>query len=238
MIKKIKVIIIYVIVFFLTGFAFPDQNAKENKISVDKIIKKYLDAIGGKEKIKKIKSKTTLYNVFMQTRKGYLVERTIQRKGTLKSQRVGGNRYLFYDGNKLWNISGGEKKELTGKVVAQFRKKADLDGPFIDHKKKGVTIRYAGMEKVEFSQFIKLEVSWKDNVKKLFYFDQVSGLLKMSREPSYRLHNGKVTSGPDSITYFYDYREIKGVKYPFSWVQTDDKLGHMHLFTVENIKIL
>ena len=60
----------------------------------------------------------------------------------------------------------------------------------------------------------------------------------MSREPSYIMLNDKVTSGPDSITYFYDYREINGVKFPFSWVQTDEKLGHVHLFKVENIKVL
>ena len=237
MIKKIKVLLTILIMFLGTITAVSEQVSKEEKISVEKVIKKYLDAIGGEEKIKKVKSITTFYNVFMQTRKGYLRKKEIHRKGTLKSQRVGGNISTYFDGKKLWIIQGEKKKELTGKVVNNFQKEVDLDGPFIDYRKKGIKIKYIGKEKIEFSQFIKLEVTWKDNEKKTYYFDSISGFLKMKRESTVLIINGKTSPGPDAIDYYYDYREINGIKYPFYWIQTDEKLKHMHMFTVDKIKI-
>ena len=126
---KMKVIIITItvtIIAFATVTGFSKQLTEEDKTSVDDIINRYLDAIGGEKNLKAVQSKAILYKVFMQTRKGYLVERTIHRKGTLKSKRLEGSNYLFFDGTKLWNIKDGQKNELKGKVVDQFQKMADL----------------------------------------------------------------------------------------------------------------
>ena len=119
----------------------------------------------------------------------------------------------------------------------QFRRNADLDGPFLDYNKKGIKIKFLGKERIEFSYFYKLDVTFKDNTKILYYFDQSSGLLKMKKEPSFRMINDKITPGPKTITYFYDYQKVKGIFYPFLWIQTTEKLDHMHLFKVENIEI-
>jgi hypothetical protein len=204
---------------------------------VENIIKRYISAIGGEKNLKSVQSRVTTYKVFLQTREGYLVTQTVDRKGTLTSRRQGSDRYLFFDGQKLWNISKEQKKELGGKVVDQFRRKASLDGPFIDYDTKGIQFRCLGKKRVEFSHFLEVEATWKDGTKIFFYFDESDGLLKMKKEPSWRMLNGKVTEGPGTITYFYDYRNVDGILFPFSWIQTDDKLDHMHLFRVEKIEM-
>jgi len=205
--------------------------------SADDIVKKYISALGGEENLRAVQSKVMKYKVFMQTMPGYLVTQRIDRKGTLKSQRHGSERYLFFDGEKLWNIHKNQKKELQGKVVDQFRRKADLNGPFLDYRKMGIQLNYLGKTRVEFSEFHKLEATWADGTKIIYCFDQSDGLLKMTKEPSYRMQNGKITEGPRTITYYYDYREVNGILLPFLWIQTDDQLEHMHLFLIENIEI-
>ena len=234
--KVIHIFALFIILGAVSGSA-NDINQEGNPSAAD-IIKRYITALGGEENLRTVQSKKILFKVFLQTRPGYLVESTIHRKRTLKSQRQGSPNHLFFDGEKLWNIKGEQKNELKGKVVDQFRRKADLDGPFLDHDKKGIKIKFLGKKQVEFSHFLILEVIYTDNTKILYYFDETSGLLKMTKKPSFYMLNGKTTPGPKTITYYYDYQKVKGIFYPFFWIQTTDKLDHMHLFKVEKITIL
>ena len=58
------------------------------------------------------------------------------------------------------------------------------------------------------------------------------------KEPSFWLVNNKITRGPRTINHYYDYREVDGIKFPFLWVQTNEKLAQMHVFVVESIQLL
>jgi len=235
--KKIILSVISVFMFFSVMFLSSEQISKDKKISVEKIVNKYLNAIGGEKNLKKVNSKILRYKVFMQTMGGFVMEKNIKKNEWVKSGRAESDRYTLFDGKKLWRYNGDKKKEMKGGVVDEFRKMTDIDGPFVDYKKKGISIKYIGKEKVEFSEFLKLEVIWKDKSKNIFYFDKNTGLLKMQKEPAFKMVNGKLQQGQDTITYYYDYREVEGIKYPFYWIQTNAKLEHMHMFKVEKLSI-
>ena len=70
-------------------------------ISADQVINKYLTAIGGKDRIKKLTSKRILYKVFMVKRGGYTVEQLTKRSGYLKICRVGAQQYTLFEKNKF-----------------------------------------------------------------------------------------------------------------------------------------
>jgi hypothetical protein len=165
------------------------------------------------------------------------MEQLVKRPGYLKIGRPGGSRYTVFEGNRAWRVNGDQKQELKGGVVNQFKRMADIDGPFIDSSSKGIGIKYLGKERFEFSQLHHLEVSFKDGTKKHYYFEADSGLLTMVKEPSFLLINNKISEGPTNIQYYYDYREVDGLKFPFLWVQTDKNLEHLHVFTVEKIEL-
>jgi hypothetical protein len=178
-----------------------------------------------------------IYKVFMVKRGGYAMEQVVKRQGYLKIGRPGASRYTLFEGNQLWRVNGDQKQEVKGEVANQFKRKADIDGPFIDSSSKGIGIKYLGKEPFEFSQLHHLEVSFKDGTKKHYYFEEDSGLLTIVKEPSFMLINNKTSEGPTNIHYYYDYREVDGLKFPFLWIQTDKKLEHMHVFIVEKIEL-
>jgi hypothetical protein len=209
----------------------------EQKITKEEVINNYLKALGGEENIKKINSRTIKYKVFRLKMGGYDMESVVKRTGYLKIARPGAPQYSLFENGKAWRVSGEQKRELKGPVVENFRKMADIDGPFIDYEKKGITVTYKGMVPMEFSQLSHLEVLYKDGSKRDYYFDNDTGLIYMVKQPSFRMINNKISRGPTTIHYYYDYREVEGVKFPFSWIQTDEKLEHMHLFKVESIKL-
>ena len=232
-----KLVTTMCLLVILNCFGYPGNGPEAEEITADQIVGNYLNAIGGLKKIKQVQSKTIVYTVHMQTVPPYRVELSVNRSGELKSARQGGNRHLFFNGRKLWNVQGETRTELKGDVVSQFKKKADLDGPLVDYRQKGITLRYLGKERIEFSWLLKLEVTWPDKVSHILYFDQRSGLLIKKREPAFRMINGKTSRAGDTITCFYDYREVSGIKIPFYRVQTTEDSQHIHLFTVESAEI-
>ena len=235
MIKKMVILACFIVM--VNGIIDAEEIPADQTITVDQIVSSYFKAVGGLDRIKKIQSRKTLYTVHMQTAPPYPVELFVNRKGELKSGRLQGTRHLFFDGQKLWNVDGDSRTELKGEVVNQFKKKADLDGPLVDFRQKGIALRYLGKERIEFSWLLKLELTWPDNVSHILYFDQQSGLLVKKKEPAFKMVNGKTVKAADTITCFYDYREVNGIKLPFYWVQTTEALDHIHLFTVESIDI-
>jgi hypothetical protein len=246
--KNLLALIFSVLVFSL---AIPltnySQQKKDNRsieptnskpeANVGQVINKYLSAIGGMDRVKKLTSKTIKYKVFMVKRGGYAMEQVVKRPGYLKIGRPGASRYTLLEDNRAWRVNGDQKQEVKGGVVNQFKRKADMDGPFIESSSKGIGIKYLGKERFEFSQLHHLEVSFKDGTKKHYYFEHDSGLLTIVKEPSFLLINNKISEGPTSIYYYYDYREVDGLKFPFLWVQTDKNLEHMHVFIVEKIEL-
>jgi hypothetical protein len=232
-----KLVTAMCLLVILNCIGYPGIGPDTEEITVDQIIGNYFKAVGGLERIRKVQSRKTVFTVHMQTVPPYRVELRVNRKGELQSGRLQGNRHLYFDGRKLWNVQGETRTELKGDVVSQFKKKADLDGPLVDYRQKGITLRYLGKERIEFSCLLKLEVTWLDGVSHVLYFDEGSGLLVKKKEPAFRMINGKTSRAGDTITCFYDYREISGIKIPFYWVQIPQDHQHVHLFTVESVKI-
>ena len=135
----------------------------------------------------------------------------------------------------MWRVLGENRQEIKGPIVNSFKKNADLDGPFIDSAKKGISLEHVGKKRFEFSQLHQVEVTFKDGEKRQYYFDNETRLPVIMKKPSFLMINNKIKPGPTSIYYFFDYREVNGIKFPHLWVQTDQDQNHLHVFLVEKI---
>lgn len=205
--------------------------------TLKQVVEKYIAALGGENQIRGVTAKRIRYRVYMGTRKAYDVEQMIQRPGRLRSGRPGEDQYFELEGQKVWRVSGKSRQEFKGPIVGNFKKLADLDGPFIDSVQKGITLIYHGIKKYEFSRLHQVEVVFKDKEKRHYFFDDQSGLPVMMKKPSFLMINNKITRGPTSVYYYFDYREIQGINYPHLWVQTDEDQNHLHVFQVEKITL-
>ena len=218
--------------FCLSGIAQEAENGK-----VEKIIKGYLDAIGGQEALLAVNTLSSTINVNMVNRPPYDNVITCKDGDKIRLQQPGSERRTVVSGSSGWSITGSESQELPQEAIVALGRKADFYGPFINTAQKGISIEYAGKERFEFLQLECLKVNYANGDHEIWCLDSRTSLPRVIKKPSLLMAGGKFVKGPQNLTYLFDYRVVNGVKFPFSWVQTDEKLGHVHSFFVKEIKV-
>jgi len=185
--------------------------------TVDEIIAKNIQARGGAEKLRSVKSiKTTATiamgpgmeapGVMIQKRPGMAhLEFTIQGLTAVQG----------YDGKNAWQImpfTGKKDPELMSADEAkEMEETADLDGPLMDYKSKGHQVELLGKEKLEGTDAYKLKVTLKNGDVQTMYIDADSFLT--IKEETKRTVRGTDRDVESSIG---DYKEVDGIVFPFA----------------------
>jgi hypothetical protein len=146
---------------------------------------------------------------------------------------AGAPGYTLTEGGKSWRVRPDGRDELPVPVAANFARLADIDGPLVDPAKKGVSLEYVGTEPYDMTELAQVRLTFKDGTQWELFFDARSGLLRKRKQPSFYILNSEITRGPDTWTYFYDYRPVEGILFPYLRVQTTE--SHTHVFVTEEI---
>jgi hypothetical protein len=208
---------------------------EEDGPTAEDVVATYLEAIGGVDAIKAIESKRMTYRVHMFSRDAYIMERLWTRPNTLRTGPPGASTYTLTEGESSWHVGPDGRQELPSGVAGSLGKMADIDGPLVDPAGKNITLTYSGVVQYDMAMLHHVVVTFEDGVEWGFFFDSRTGLLRKSTRPSYYMVNGEIARGPDTETYYYDYRAAGGVLHPHYWVQVAD--DHTHLFVVEEIEL-
>lgn len=196
------------LVFFiaLNGFA---QTAEE-------LVAKNLQAKGGVDKIKAIKSLRMAGNFDAGDFKatvGELSKRPDMVKETFSLQ--GMTQVQAYDGSSGWQISpfsGRKDPEMLGEDDTRgLSEDADFDGPLVDAQAKGNKIEYMGHDQVDGDDAYKLKVTLKNGDIFYYYLDPDTYIeIQIEKQQFIR---GSVR---ESVTMLGSYKPVNGVMYPFS----------------------
>ena len=188
--------------------------------SADQILDKYLQALGGAQKLAAITS-----FVAKGTYQGYaeLEKSPIEIAAKAPGQRVtiihtsNGNWTTTYDGRTGWVAEPGRPVpllELTGQFLEAVKVDADLAFPArIKQSFTQWRVGYPTMVNDHEVEVLQGTSSGDFPVK--LYFDKESGLLLRQM----RYTNSPVGLNPTQIDYT-DYRDVSGVKMPFRWMTT------------------
>jgi outer membrane lipoprotein-sorting protein len=207
--------------------------------SADEIITKYIAARGGLAKIKALKSERISGTIsFGPDGDGTFV---VERERTLKLHTElslnGQTLIRTYDGKTsgwIYNPFAGipAVEAMSEAEIGNIAEEADFEGPFIDYKEKGNQVQFAGKEEVEGKPAYKLKLTNKSGEVRYFFFDVATGLLvKM-------LSTAKEGDKDVSIeTYFRDYREVHGLKYPFLVESTSESTTQPRKIIATNIEV-
>jgi len=153
----------------------------------DKVIQKYIKAIGGRKAIESIETvsiskelerkelgdKSTNYSYHKRPNKRHF--------GSLDS-----NSFMATDGHKAWiasmNMSIGavEWKELPDERAGTYIRNADFYrfiGPFIDYEKKNMKVEYVGKDEMDGKTLEHIELYWPEGNVWDLYFLKKGGLL-------------------------------------------------------------
>jgi outer membrane lipoprotein-sorting protein len=185
--------------------------------SVDEIISNYLVARGGLVKIKSIDSERVTGKIsFGADVDGpFLVERKRPLKMHMEITLNGLTVIRVYDGKSagwIYNpfTPNPSVQPMSEVDLRNILDEADFDGPFVDYKSKGNTIELVNKLEILGKPAYKLKLTSKNGDASFFYFDSATALLL--KWEGNRQINGKDVPWE---SYFHDFREVNGLKYPF-----------------------
>jgi hypothetical protein len=180
--------------------------------TVDELIAKNIQAHGGLEKLKAIKSLQTT-GKFVQQGMEFPFVTTLQRPGSVRIEsKFQGQAFIMaYNGTTGWSINpfqGGstDPQKMSDEQVKELQDQANIDGPLVDYKAKGNKIEYIGKEDLEGTPVQKLKITEKDGDIKFWYLDEETGI-ELKQTSIVKQDNKEI----EADSYFSDYKEVAGV---------------------------
>jgi outer membrane lipoprotein-sorting protein len=203
--------------------------------TVDELIKKSLDAKGGVQKLKALKSVKATARVIQQ---GLEIPMVIQQKRPhlvrLDVTFQGKSQTMAYDGQSGWKTDpfqgSPDPEKIAGDDLKEAEEQADLDGPLVDYKDKGHTVELIGKEDVEGTPTYKLKVTLKNGDVRNIYLDAENYLeMKVSSKR-------KTPGGEIEVDQFVgNYKPVNGILFAFS-IETKVKGQTVNQIAIDKIE--
>jgi outer membrane lipoprotein-sorting protein len=216
----------------LLVFCFAASQAQ----TADEILEKYFAAIGGKDKMKGVKTMTTTQKLSMM---GMEMPMTLYSKAPNKQKGVmnlqGTEMVQAYDGKEAWGnnpMKGSKEPQILPVEQADAMADQPFVNVFLDYKSKGHAVTYMGTEDITGIKCHKLELiknknNDKPDVTETYFIDSENYIPVMVRSK---------VMGQDADTFLSDYQDVNGLLFPFL---QEGKLGGqtMTKITVEKITL-
>ena len=202
--------------------------------TVDDLVGKNIQAHGGLEKLKSLKSVKISGKVLAHA--GIEIPITLQKKRPnllrVDLNFQGKDLIQAFDGETGWQTPfvGTDIQKMTEDDLKDIKEQADFDGPLVDYKEKGNAVELVGKEDMEGTDVYKLKITLKDGNIRYLYLDGDNALeLKSS---------GKIKregTEYDAETFYGNYQTIEGVTMPFSIeVKVNGQTGQQ--ITIEKVE--
>lgn len=196
-------------------------------MTADELVEKNLQARGGAEKLRAIKSIHTVGKV----RAGGGLDAKVESwaiapesaRGEFSMQ--GMTAVQAWDGREAWSISpfGGRRdpQKISPDDAKSLIEEADIAGPLVDYRAKGNAIEYLGTEDVDGTEAHKLRVTLKNGDAEYLFLDPDAFL-------EIRIVHHHMVRGQEEVvtTDLGEYEQVDGIYFPF-------ESGRTHLEKVE-----
>src|SRR5579871_425684 len=206
--------------------------------TADELVQKNIEAKGGLEKIKAIKTVRVTGRlvagggftgiVGQENMRPNLVRETFSLQGMTQVQA--------YDGATGWQIQpfGGRKDpQLMGDDdMRDLLIDADFDGPLVDYKAKGNTVEYLGHDTVDGDDALRLKVTLK-NGDIIYYYLDPDTFLEIRKEVQ-EFIRGSVR---ESVLEMGSYKPVAGVMYPYSISQGSKANPAQQTTIIEKVEV-
>ena len=184
--------------------------------TAEELVAKNLEAHGGIEKIKAIKS-YHMTGRFQQGRFRAEVAQDAKAPDLIREMFTiqGMTQIEAYDGTTGWQISpfqGRKDPELLGEDdLRDVSEDADFYGPLVDYKEKGNTVEYLGHDTVDGDDVYRLKITLKNGDIYYYYLDPDTYMeIRTERQEFIRgaVHETQTDLG--------SFKQVDGVYFPFS----------------------
>jgi outer membrane lipoprotein-sorting protein len=191
--------------------------------TVDEILAKNLEARGGRDKIKAVKSIRMSGKMVMGEGMESPFTAEMVRPNKLRRDFTfqGMTGTMAFDGQSGWTVmpflGKKEPEPIAGADLKAMQDEADFDGPLVDFQEKGHRVELVGKEDLEGTPVYKLKVTKKNGDVEYHYLD-AEQYLEVRVEGKTKVH-GQEMEGESTLG---DYKKVNGLVYPFS-IQSKQK---------------
>lgn len=218
LVKKRIFFVVSILIVVISNSAFSQ--------TADEIISRYLDAIGGKDKLNNLSSLYIEEKAVLGDRDISLRTTVLNGKGYKSELDLGGGIVL----TECFTESGGWSiNPITGNntaatmPVAQYnlgKHQIYIGAPFTKYKELGYNAEVIKNESVGNINTVKIKLTSSENVSSFHYFDLTTGyLIKTVRKDE------ALGQSVESTISYSDYREYDGYKFPY---KTTINMGGMY----------
>ena len=183
--------------------------------TADDLVAKNIQARGGADKIKAVKSTRTTGKIVMGQgiEAPFVIYEKRPNQTRMEFSFQGMTGVQAFDGKNGWGIMPFMGKKEPEAVPAEENKllldNADMDGPLVDYKAKGHKVELVGKEQVEGADAYKLKLTMKSGKTRNIYLDADTYLeIKMEAKRTVR---GNEVEGE---TTYGDYKVENGLMLP------------------------
>ncbi|WP_026998043.1 hypothetical protein [Flectobacillus major] len=206
--------------------------------TADEIVAKHIEAMGGAEKWKAIKSielknKMSMGGMDLQSKTIIVTGKGLRSEVSVMGQEI----VTAIEGDQGWTIlpammgGNGEPQDLPGAVVKQSKGQMEFGGALLGYKEKGATIEYIGKEKVDNVETYKLKLTEKNgDVSNLFISPSTYFILKTTGK---RVVNGQEM---DVEISFSDFKKVEGLVFAHTTEMPSPMGGNMTI-EIDSIKL-
>lgn len=189
-----------------------EHGASEELPTIDAVLNKYAEAVGSKRAVDNFKTQFAkgTYSEHQLPTSPLEIYTAAPNKMLAIITTPRGTLFQGYNGATGWTGDGREARELSGASLAQVKQRADF---YADWKLKEqfARIRVVGKEKINNRETYVAAGRTVDNRTERLYFDAQTGLL-LRRVAYTETMVGMIPEATD----YEDYREVNGVKIPFT----------------------
>ncbi|NOR12957.1 MAG: hypothetical protein GQ545_06860 [Candidatus Aminicenantes bacterium] len=180
--------------------------------SANDILKKMIDAMGGRKVLEKIQD-TTISGSMDLTQMGLEATITIYQKEPNKSrfdiEVMGMLITQACDGEIAWgtNPQTGMTEEMSEQQAEYMKRESLGNSVYLDPKKLGITFAYKGKENIEGKDYLVLEQAYADGYKSTLFIDPDTYLAFKGQGKT--LNNMGIEI--EAETFFSDYKKVDGI---------------------------
>jgi hypothetical protein len=179
-------------------------------MTAQKVMDKYIKALGGRKNLESIKSLKQVYTMNMRGQE--IISRIYQAKPDKYRMEMEMNGNIMqkqvFDGEKGKMMMMGQEQELQGPQLKRLKYEAKMH-KFLRYDELGVKTELVGIDEIDGEEAYKVKVTHANGNKHFDFFDKETGLKLKSRR--------KITTPQGEVTQvqkFSDYKEVDGVMFP------------------------
>jgi len=210
-------LLLFVFNFSVLAFSKPDSTkiSSEEVVDPNLVLEKYLDAIGGRNALSKVKDRTTIMRgTAMGQNLTIIVKQKAPNKMRQEFKAGGMDQTMIFDGEKGAMKSADKSVDVTGKELEQLKIEATME-LLLDPENFGMKLSYEGSEKVNDKNTYKIKMTLPSGIRWFTYFDVESGL-KVKEQKELQTQMGLI----EQVVVYDNYTDVDGIKYPFKLTQS------------------